>query len=130
MEKWVRAQYIEAFCDANGNIIATKINLDAFRDALKAQRPDSAKDITSVVKRYDYIFQLSKVLALTLRRLDRETCSVCTARDNTMVGLLTLRSEYAQTQPRTKLDAFGIRKLSAICCRKRGQISQTRTAER
>ena len=50
MEYWVRAQYVEAFCDTNGNL-TSKININTFRDALKAQRPGSAKEITNAVKR-------------------------------------------------------------------------------
>lgn len=47
----MQTQYRKAYCDEDGEIIALKIDLDAFREDLKSQRPDEAKEVTSAVKR-------------------------------------------------------------------------------
>jgi len=51
MDEWVRAQYREAYCDQNGKLIAPKVDLAAFQNALKAQRPEAVKEIKNAVDR-------------------------------------------------------------------------------
>jgi non-homologous end joining protein Ku len=51
MNAWVQAQYRGTYCDKNGQLIPHKLNLDAFRESLKAQRPDEVREVMDAVKR-------------------------------------------------------------------------------
>jgi hypothetical protein len=51
MDEWVWKEFRRAYCDENDEIIAPKIDFDAFRESLKVLRPDEVKDVTSAVKK-------------------------------------------------------------------------------
>jgi hypothetical protein len=51
MDEWVLKKFREAYCDNKGDIIAPRIDFNAFRESLKTQRPDEVNEVTSAVKR-------------------------------------------------------------------------------
>jgi hypothetical protein len=51
MDGWVQQKYLEAYCGEDGRLIVRVINLDAFREKLKSQRPEEAKAITRAVEK-------------------------------------------------------------------------------
>jgi hypothetical protein len=51
MDDWVHQQYLKAYCAKDGRLIAPLIDLDAFREGLKSQRPKEVEAITTAVKK-------------------------------------------------------------------------------
>jgi hypothetical protein len=51
MDEWVLKRFRQAYCDNKGEIIAPRIDFNAFRESLKIQRPDEVNDVTSAVKK-------------------------------------------------------------------------------
>jgi hypothetical protein len=51
MDDWVQQQYLEAYCGEDGRLIVRVINLDAFREKLKSQRPEEAIAITRAIQK-------------------------------------------------------------------------------
>jgi hypothetical protein len=51
MDKWVRKQYRKGFCAEDGKLVAPVVDLDAFTEHLKLQRPNEAEAITTAVRK-------------------------------------------------------------------------------
>jgi hypothetical protein len=51
MDDWVQQQYLEAYCGEDGRLIVRVIDLDAFREDLKSQRPEEAEAITRAIRK-------------------------------------------------------------------------------
>ena len=50
MDKWVRDEYRNRYCDKNGQPIG-KVNLDSLRSLLHSLRPDETQKITDALKK-------------------------------------------------------------------------------